>query len=124
MKLGKSYLNDVAYRALEMHNYVQKNNCDSINNEILYTIENLREINREIPAVQKCSVKGKKHFIAMIPADLYANADEEEGTVIIDAALKQFENFFNEDIDEVVILPPQDERRNKYYDVVPESPYE
>lgn len=112
MKISKREIINIAHDVLFLNNYNTKNKCDSINNEILHRIQ--KRFDRNIPPAEKCTVNGHNHFVGFIPHEIYANSEKTSGNVLIDAALRQFEDEFDEQIPEIVIL---EENFSKYYQI-------
>ena len=95
-------------------NGVRKNQCDSIANEIAYTIES--EYNIPTIGDTPAYVNGKKHFVALIKTEYVVGAYTSE-YLIIDAALQQFVPNEFQNIPDVVLLGVND--YSKYYDENP-----
>jgi len=92
-------------------NGVRKNQCDSIANEIAYTIES----EYDIPTIgdTPAYVNGKKHFVALIKTEYVAGTYTSEH-LIIDAALQQFVPDELQNVPDVVLLDVHE--YSKYYD--------
>lgn len=101
---------DARHRASEG---VTKNMCDVVSNEFAYYVESRCDI--DIPAAQYAPFGGSKHFVAAMPADV-CRFTEEEGYVLVDATLQQFEEKVDEELPDVAIVPPSDPRRERWYD--------
>jgi len=95
-------------------NGVRKNQCDSIANEIAYTIES--EYNIPTIGDTPAYVNGKKHFVALIKTEYVVGTYTSE-YLIIDATLQQFVPGEFQNIPDVVLLDSHN--YSEYYDANP-----
>lgn len=119
MNISESFIYDAGHRALEEYGYEYKDNCDLINDAILNNIEKWSNSDVDLGQSNRCAVNETPHYVATIPSSMYAEVETNTGHIIIDGALKQFEDELGEDIPSIVILTPEDSRRQKWYDYLP-----
>lgn len=114
MKLSERYLNDLAIQSLNLAaDGVRENTCDVVSNEFGYTLEERHGTSVE---TVKAPVQGAKHFVAAIDSS-EVSGFPEGGFVLVDATIRQFNDRFDQDLPDVVILGPEDDW-NQYYDTV------
>lgn len=114
MDLAVNYLKNQAIEALNLGaSGVRKNMCDTVANEFGYTLENRHDVTVE---TVKAPVQGAKHFVSILEStDVIGYPDE--GYVIVDATIRQFNDRFDEELPDVLVLGPNDEW-SQYYDRV------
>ena len=112
----RSFLREQALSALARCGGVRKNQCDTVAGEFAYTIE--EEFGYTAYAPVKAPVQGRKHFVALVPAEETAFASGA-GYVIVDPTLQQFDDDLGGELPEVAILSPSDGERQRWYDVDP-----
>lgn len=110
---SEEYIRSVSHQVLNQFNYHMENRCDSINNEILCWLEEEIEYSDtnkdiEIKPAQQCFVKGSEHYVGLFPKRYCLFCEEDDGVIVIDAALQQFSEKFDEDIPEVLVLKDKD----------------
>lgn len=112
MKLSEQFVRSTANEVLMLLGNETKDRCDTINNEILCRLE--KSCEEEIPVAEKCTVKGSTHYVGKIPASCYSGVSRDEGYIIVDAALKQFQKKFEDRIPDVVIIEQESEIQRYY----------
>lgn len=114
MDLSERYLRDLVVQSLNMAaDGVREDMCDVVSDEFGYTLEERHNISVE---TVKAPVDGSKHFVAVIESK-NVTGFSDEGFVIVDATIRQFNDRFDEDLPDVVVLGPND-NWSKYYDEV------
>lgn len=114
MNITEQAIRGTAQEVLMLHNHNVKNRCDGINNEILCRIE--ESIDQELPSAKPCTVKGSSHYVALIPAEVYDGVERDDGNILFDATLTQFQHKFEQQIPDVVII--EDESAfTEFYDI-------
>lgn len=122
MKISKKRILNIANQILLNLNHDTKNMCKIINKEILQKIKNnTRKDLDEKVKLKKCYVVDSNdekhgHFVGLISNEIYSNTNKKEGYVLVDAALKQFEDKLNEQVQEVVIVENKDKLNDMCYE--------
>lgn len=94
---------------------VRENTCDPVSNEFAHRLET--EFNLDLPDAAYAPFHGRKHFVALVPAE-HCTFTGEAGYVVVDATVKQFDDVVDTPLPDVAILPPGDPRRKEWYDEV------
>lgn len=105
----------IAKQALRQVNGVRKNTCDVVSNEISYTLEENLGINSPSPIY--APVEGCKHFVSIVNAEDVVDTNEK-GYVIIDATIKQFEDYVHREFPEVAVIYPDEKQKKEWYDEI------
>ncbi len=108
MLLTKDFLKEQALSALKINGNIRKNMCDVVSNELSVNLD--FEFNIDTYSPIYAPVNGRKHFVCLVDSN-DTQFTNEDGFVIIDATIKQFDEHKYPD---VAIIPPNDNRRNWY----------
>lgn len=120
--LTEEYIRKTAKDALHLSTGgVREDACDVVSNELSYMLEEyINETTEDdicFPSETYAPFRGRKHFVAAIPAE-YCTFTGDSGYVLVDATAKQFESSAEEEIPKIAILPPGDARRDDWYDEI------
>lgn len=117
MLATKSFLKKQSLDALRICGGKRKNMCDVVVNELSYTLNDDFNYNSYSPMY--APVNGRKHFVCLLPAH-EAKFTSDDGYIIIDPTIKQFENK-NQSFPDVAIINPHSTKYNWYDSVeIPE----
>lgn len=111
MRATRKFLKEQALFAIKMNGGKRKNMCDVVSNELSVNLDYEFDYNTYSPI--HAPINGSKHFVCLIPSE-ETTFTNEEGYVIIDATIKQFDA---QKYPDVAIIPPED-NRSKWYDSI------
>lgn len=112
MKISKELLKELAESCLKTStNGVRKNTCDAVSNEIACRLEDEYQVTAYSPVL--APVDGKGHYVCLIPSEECYFSDED-GFVVVDATVKQFQDTVERDLKDFEIIPPSSDRTDIY----------
>lgn len=115
MNATEQFLREQAKDALRRCGNVRKNNCDPVAGEFAYVLED--DFGHTAYAPVKAYFQGRKHFVALVPVEEVTFCKEGD-YVVVDPTVKQFEDTVGGELPEIAVLPPSDDRRERWYDSI------
>lgn len=114
MKVSREMIEKITHEVVEReYNGIKKRRCDLVSNSVS---ERLEEYENITPTADKyVEVCGRGHYVFFLPADQYADSDTDNGWILIDTTIEQFEDQLQYEFPEVAILPENDPRLDEWY---------
>jgi hypothetical protein len=113
--VNRKILREVSEWCLEIAaDGVRKNTCDVVSNEIACQLEQEYSITAYSP--MRAPIKGRNHYVCLVPSS-ECNFCQQDGYIIVDATLKQFQDNISKEIEDYEIIPPCSHKREIYDEI-------
>ena len=114
MLVSESVIRETAHDIIHgRYNGNRRRLCDSIANDVGARLDEYDGV--ETIGTVYAPVQGRTHYVVLLPADRYAGTETDTGYVVIDPTIKQFTDQLAYDFPDVAVLPPGDDRRDRWY---------